>query len=437
MSYSQINKKYYRGRSRLPHLAAAKCFTPKKNILDLSYSTLLKIFDYINDSVDYENLRETCKTFYKILEDKKEFDQFGYLSKIVYFKQHKPLKVEYYCLVRAANQNIITFLYRECYIKHKKKMGAELTYNYGGSISSKSMWKKGKLEGICHNYVDNQLVVQSEFLEGMRHGDKIIIIPEKDEKIISKYALGFKLNLKKFKTNTMSIDANFRNKELHGKTLVYFSEVLKRGNIKNILNFNYGLLNGTCLVHEHDRILKLNFSNGNLDGNQAILSIENKLRALIEYKDGRIYGRYAFFDKLKKVEEGYYYDGIYKNTITIFNPTELSKYVYPLKNNMIDGEYIERINLTEIRIMYKDDRFAGKYIMSDVTTGETVEINFFNKNNFEYRKYHYGKELIILRKKFGEYCLTIYNLEELENDPENMSITSRRQKVYLINFRDK
>ena len=69
-----------------------------------------------------------------------------------------------------------------------------------------------------------------------------------------------------------------RNKIITWRNLVYFNEPYKSGEIKHILNFNRGLLHNTCLIHEHDRVLKLQFKNGQLHGRQAVFTIENKLK---------------------------------------------------------------------------------------------------------------------------------------------------------------
>ena len=258
------------------------------------------------------------------------------------------------------------------------------------------------------------------------------MVPEKHIMIVSEWNHGLKYNLKKFEKNNLVVYANFQNRVLHGETVVYYNELFRKGDIKNILLFNRGELDGVSLINEYDRVLKLSFKNGLLHGSQAIFTTENKLKCIVEYFDGKICGRYAFFNNFKKIEEGYNFNGFYDNKITVYNPVELSKSIYPIKNNVIEGEFVERINLVEIRLLYSNNNFAGRYTMNDVSSGETTEINFYNHNNFDYKKYYFGKELIILKKRFGEYTLVTYNLDD---DIINiLPIEKRRVKVELVNY---
>ena len=66
-----LNRKYNKPLFNRKRFIAT--FKPKKNILDLSLGLLSKIFDFIDDSDDYQSLRLTCSRFYSILENYKEF----------------------------------------------------------------------------------------------------------------------------------------------------------------------------------------------------------------------------------------------------------------------------------------------------------------------------------------------------------------------------
>ena len=426
-----LNRKYNKPLFNRKRFIAT--FKPKKNILDLSLGLLSKIFDFIDDSDDYQSLRLTCSRFYSILENYKEFDSFGYVSKIYYINNHVPFKLEHYNVIKLDNQYPINYLISECYLKNKKKYGVEIGYNYNKDIILRKMWRKGKLNGVCQYFENNKMIQQITFYDGLENGEKITIVFDLNVLIKTLYGIGLKLNVKKYQDNVLVVNAKFRNKSLHGETVVYFNEPYRVGDIKNILNFNRGLLHNTCLIHEHDRILKLQFKNGLLHGRQAIFTIENKLKCLIDFEQGKIWGRYALFNTYKKIEEGYNYDGVLKGNITIFNPIELTHYIYPFENSMLNGEYIEKINSTETRLYYSENKFIGRFIFNDVTMCESVEINFYNLNNFEYRKYLHGKEMILLTKKYGKYTLTIYNMNK---DSPNLflSFRQRRKKYELTNF---
>ena len=430
-SMSSLNRKY--NRPLYNRKKFLECFKPKKNILDLSIGILSIIFDFIDNTEDYKNIRLTCSRFYNILENYKEFDTFGFVSKIYYINNHIPFKLEHYNVIKLDNKPPINYLISECYLKNRKKYGVEIAYNYNNEIILRKMWRKGKLNGVCQHFENNKMIKQSSFYDGLENGEKITIVFELNILIKTLFAIGMKMSVKKYRDNSIIIDAKFRNRSLHGETLVYFSEPYKAGEIKNILNFKRGLLNNTCLIHEHDRVLKLQFKNGQLHGRQAVFTIENKLKCLIDFEQGKIWGRYALFNSYKKIEEGYIYDGVLKGNITMSNQNDLSHIVYPFENSMIHGEYIEKINSTETRLFYSENKFVGRFIFNDVTMCESVEINFYNLNNFEYRKYLHGKEMILLSKKYGKYTLTIYNMNQ---DGNNIFIPlrQRRKKYELTNF---
>ena len=291
------------------------------------------------------------------------------------------------------------------------------------------MLRGGILNGISQKFWNNHLVQKTEYFNGVKNGFRVILNSDENEMIKTFYNFGSRLYIKKYINNMVNTHSVYRNNVLHGETIVYFNDISNLGAVKNILNYEYGLLHGICLLHEYDRILKLNFKAGKLHGIQAVFTNEYKLKCLLTYKDGKLNGRYAFFNTFRKIEEGFNYDGIFTKYIKQTNPNDLSNMYYPLDKNMIDGEYIERIHMVEIRILYKMNKFAGRFIFNDIATGESTEINFYNENNFEYRKYHCGKELIFFRKKFGNYFLTVYDLEK---EDENVNNLSNIRKQYTI-----
>lgn len=410
-----------------------EAFKPKKNILNLSIGILTKIFNFVDDSDDYKNLRLTCKQFYNILENYKEFDTFGFLSKVYLIKNHIPYKLELYNVIKLDNIKPLNYLISECYLKNKKKYGVEINYDYNNEVILRKMWMNGKLNGVCQEYLNNKLIKQSNFFQGVENGEKITILFDCNSFIKTLYGIGIKIYVKKYIDNNLVVHAKYRNKHLHGETLVYFNEPYREGEIKHILNFNRGRLNNTCLMHQHDRILKLQFKNGRLHGSQSIFTIENKLKCIMDFEDGKISGRYAIFDNYKKIEEGHLYNGVFQGNINISNSVEFSHFKYPVENNMLNGEYVEKINLSETRLFFKDNHFVGKYSYNDISSCESIEINFYNLNNFEYRKYKHGREMILFTKKYGRYTLTIYNMNT-DNNNIFTPLRQRRKRYTISNF---
>ena len=114
-----INRKYNKPLYNRKRFLAI--FKPKKNILDLSNGILTKIFDFVDDSNDYQSLRLTCSQFYNILENYKEFDSFGFVSKIYHIKNHVPFKIEHYNVIKLENKPPLNYLISECFLKNSKK----------------------------------------------------------------------------------------------------------------------------------------------------------------------------------------------------------------------------------------------------------------------------------------------------------------------------
>ena len=175
----QFNRKYSYNRikyKRVDHL-----FKPKKKITDLSLGILTKIFKNIDNTNDYKNTRKACKLFYSILEHVKEFDQFGYIAKIIYYNEHLAYKVELYDIIKFENLPVINYLLSQCFLKNNKKYGTEIAFNYKKDIIIRQMWRNGKLNGVSTRYAENQIVNKITYLNGIKNGDAtsiaIIVLP--------------------------------------------------------------------------------------------------------------------------------------------------------------------------------------------------------------------------------------------------------------------
>ena len=74
--------------------------------------------------------------------------------------------------------------------------------------------------------------------------------------------------------------------------------------------------------------------------------------------------------------------GFYDEHITINNYSDLSTIIYPLNKGILHGDYIERVNFMDIIITYSYGYFTGKYSLTNITTGETIKLVIYNRNNF-------------------------------------------------------
>ena len=83
-------------------------------------------------------------------------------------------------------------------------------------------------------------------------------------------------------TNNTSI---FKNTMLHGLTIVYDRYT---GIKKNVLNFKYTNLDGSCIVTEFDRILNTHYKFGYLEGSQMVFSKNNEFQFVGNYKGGLV-----------------------------------------------------------------------------------------------------------------------------------------------------
>ena len=181
------------------------------------------------------------------------------------------------------------------------------------------------------------------------------------------------------------------------------------------------------MINQFDRILKINYNNGLLEGSQAAFNIDNKLRFVGNYKNGELNGKYTLYNNYKQVEEGFIINGLYDKYITLLKPTETSKITYPIMKGMLHGTYIERINFLEIKISYKYGLFEGPFYLTDISNGEVVKLIIYNRNNFHYSKMKFGIEYITLVKEYGKYTLSIYDIKK-------DSGAGKRKTINLTNF---
>ena len=381
------------------------------NTLNLSTYLLTKIFSHLSTTYDYKNIRLVCKSFYEICENIKVFDAFENIIKIFFIQNHKLYKVYIYNTF-FHNHMQKKYLFRVFFIKNEVKNGLAIEYDSINNIRKRSNFKNGKLYGTTIDYKNNKLYKTTEYIDDIKNGKQIYYHNYYNKRVEKEYILGILLSLKKYFKNYILIDAKFRSNILNGKTIIYsYSANSTINRIKNILFFKNNHLHGSSVIREFDRILKLNYFSGKLEGVQSVYNIDNKLKFLGSYVNGKLNGKYTTFNSYKKIEEGYFSNGKFDKFISIYNISELSKTIYNLKHGFLHGNYIERINFIEIKLSYNYGFFDGKFQLNDVTHGETLEITFYNKNNFIYKKMKFGVEYIIFKKVFGKYSIIIYDIE--------------------------
>lgn len=407
-------------------------FKDKKKILDLSPTLLLKIFSFIKNSDDYKNLRATCKLFYELLENIKIFSSNQKVSKILYFNNHILQHIDYFTTLIFSSANNYYYLYKTTNYSKYKRHGADIEYTYLGKIKKYGLYKSGKKNGIFLEYDKNRVKTKENFILNIKNGTQTYFLNNFQTTLLIKYVIGIKLNYKKYFKSNLLIDATFKNRSLDGVTKVFSKE----GGIVNYLNFKNSRLDGECKMFQCDRILKLNYSDGFLSGTQSVFTNERKLKFLAEYKNGKLNGKYGLYNDFKKIEDGYYCAGSFDKFINIINISDLTRYYYPIKNGMLNGIYKETNHLTHISANYVDNQFIGRYTQSNITENETIEWTIHNKNNYTFRKYKFGHELILFTKRFGKYTLTIYNLTNIiDSDEEPVVINYNNKscrKVYKI-----
>jgi antitoxin component YwqK of YwqJK toxin-antitoxin module len=371
-----------------------------ETIEDLSTSLICKILLNINDTKTFQSARITNKLFYRILKNYKAFSKKNKLTKIVYFKNHKPIKIEHYSyLQHYVLNNCITEYY------NYKKNGTSIEHNVFNQIVSKSYYKDNLLDGISKQYHDNKLVESTTFKNDVKHGwqhswfDNYIQYDKK-------YIFGSLCKLMKFIKNNMIYKALFKHNILHGLTIVYDRYT---GVKKNILNFKYNKLDGLCIVTEFDRILKMQYKFGYLDGAQMVFTKDKELKFVGNYKGGVLHGNYIIFNHSEKKEEGTL--DIYGNynKYIVYNGPDFIKVEYPLTSSKLNGLYIESIGSYTMSLSFKDNQFNGYYLLNDSQTLEQIEIKIYNENNFEYKKIENTKCTVILKKNMGIYTLILYD----------------------------
>ena len=384
------------------------------NILDLPPNILNLILSNIKNSYDYKNIRLVCKAFYYIFKNILVFSPTGRVLKKIYISEHKVYRIDKFSTIYFnLNSNFIHYLYKTSFIKHNKKHSLEVEYDYKKNVRKRINYYCGKRNGYCDEYSDKRLIKRTKYLDDLKQGTQFTYYNNYTISIERDFLLGMLTHYKKFHKNIIILDAYFKGASLYGKTIVYYDYDVSHTmglNIKNLLEFKKSELHGKSFINQFDRILKLNYDQGFLNGVQTVFNIDNKLRFIGNYKRGKINGKYCLYNNYKCVEEGEYKNGYFDKYISIFNSNELSKSHFPLSKGVLHGTYIERINFMEIRIGYNYGTFAGKYSYTDITNGETVKLIIYNPNNFYYSKMRFGVEYIIFKKTFKKYFITVYNI---------------------------
>jgi antitoxin component YwqK of YwqJK toxin-antitoxin module len=421
--------------TRLP-ASFYQLFREKKKILDLSPNLLLKIFSFIQNSDDYKSIRSTCKLFYELHENIKIFSSNNKVSKILYFNNHVLQHVDHFTTLIFSSGITYYYLYKTTNYHNYIKHGTDVEYTCLGNIKKMASYKFGKKNGFSIEYNKNRIKSKENYILNIKNGIQTYFINNFQTTLLLKYVIGIKLNYKKYFKSNLVIDATFKNRWLEGITRIFSKDGRY---IINILNFKGSRLQGECKMFQFDRILKLNYNDGLLSGTQSVYTNERKLKFLGEYNNGKLNGKYGIYNEYKKVEEGYYSCGEFDKYINIYNISDFTRYYYPIKNNMLNGVYKETNHLAHISAHYVDNQFVGRYTQSNIKESETIEWIIHNKNNYTYRKYKFGHELIIFTKSFGKYSLTIYNLsDDIESDEEEVVInynSKKYKKVYkLFNF---
>jgi hypothetical protein len=406
----------------LPNKHCKKVIT----ILDFPPNILTTIFENIDTTKDYKNIRLSCRAFYFICENMIVFNDCGKKIKEVFIANSNIYKIEKYStLFFYINNKETHFKKKISLIKNWKKHGVEIELDSKGTVIKRIPYKFGRKNGFEDEYLYNRIVKRTGFINNLKHGSKIIYLNNYSVRIELEYLVNILTKYKKFIKNKPVIDANFNGTVLNGKTIIYYifdPQDIQFNNIKNILDFHESELHGEIIINEFDRILRLNYVYGQLCGTQSVFNIDNKLRFIGAYLDGKLNGKYTLFNNYKQIEEGFICKGVFDKYISIVNPTELSKITYPLIRGMLYGEYIERINFMEIRLTYKYGIFDGTFHMTDITHGETVKLIIYNANNFYYSKMKFGIEYIVFKKEFKKYNLTIYDIHDDIKNTKRISI---------------
>ena len=335
----------------------------KDNVLDMPTDILMKIVGYIKNTNDYKNLRATCKTMYFICENIIKFNQSGEKISELFISQGNAYKLEKYTtLFSYLNNHSIYFKSKVITIKNWTKHGIEIEFDHKKRVKKRTQYKFGKKCGVREEFIDNRLIKKTGYLDNYKHGISLIYFNNYTIKIERNYLVDILYKYKKYLKNSIMIDANFKGNILSGKTIIY-SEIdtldLNENYIKNILYFKNDNLIGKAIINQFDRILKLNYHEGKLNGRQMVFNIDNKLRFIGEYQNGHLEGKYVLFNNYKQIEEGYFLKGLFHKYITTVNTSEFSKITYPLNNGILHGEYIERINFVEVKLKYRYGIFDG------------------------------------------------------------------------------
>lgn len=408
-------------------------YSHKNYILTLPYSLLANILSYLVKTEDYKNARLVSKQFYNILENFKKFGIGNQVIKTIYFKNHTPYKCDMFKLVINYTGLYKYYLYKTYQFTLWKKNGYEICYNSNGDIKKKSYYNFNRKNGLSIEYYQNKISSRTNYFNNIKHGKEFIFLNEGLIFLEKEYIFGIKTKYKKCIKNKLTMTADFSNNYLDGAVCIYFTyngvspADIFSSNIKTKLLFKRNELNGPCYVTQYDRVLKLNYKRGLLDGIQQVFDLDNNLSFIGRFNEGIITGTYSVFLNDIKMEFNENNQYIW----TINNQSKI-KCKYPYKNTLLNGNYIEKTpDLKEISISYKMGDFSGLFSESFYHCNDNLEIKFLNINNFEYKKYISFNKMIVFRKVFGEYSLFI---TDLKNRPKSPNTPSKYITYKLINY---
>lgn len=386
-------------------------------INELPILVLINIFSFIRKTNDYKSIRSVCKRFHKLLPNVMAFDCFGTNIKTVYIKEGKVKKIEH--IYRNIFYSDKYYLARVIQIQNNKKNGFDVSFDENGNIMKKISYKNGLYNGpttYFKNLKPSQII---NYKNGLKHDYEHLFIKKKKIIIEKKYAYGILLLFTKYERNNKLIESQFLNKNLNGITKLFFNynynNYSDRYGIKSILDFKNGMLFGESKITQFDRVLHLNFKDGLLNGIQMVFSLDNKLTFLARYRNGELNGKYTIYDNDKKVEYGNIYRGLPNGEIVTFKKDLGLCINYNFEYGRLNGEYKEIFDdKRTITILYKNNKFAGKFIYKDEEFNIRTEITIYNDNNFEYRRYESGISSVSFIKKYDSYTLTTINLTNLK-----------------------
>ncbi len=361
------------------------------NLTELPNKILTKIINNIDTTEDYNNLRSTCKIFHDLMSINKKFvngksiEIYTFLENNIFnqnviWYENGPIKK-----INNYNMQGLKDNYQKEYYENKK-LKLKTRYKNGKKNGfHKKFFYNGTLNTIC-NYQNNKKI-GNEIINNI-DGNVKFIKHHKDDIVSVKHYLRNNLKVKfQLKNNLLFGNCNIFEKNLPIKKCYYVDGLLfgktsiyNEYGLKEEINYFANEKNGAYIKYNTFGEIQIyaNFKYNKLDGLAKMFNYNGINTHMIEFKDGKLHGKYV------------------NNFI--------NKEVYNFKENKLHGYFTEyfKNNNKKFLIKFQNNQFSNIYKKFSKEGLLIFEILFTNEG-YKIKKHIKNDKYLTFYKINNEY----------------------------------